>query len=120
MIKILLADDHPATRQRLRQILLEGYPSSQIREVADGELLLREALEGSWDLVIADISMPGQSGLEATRHIRAHFPHLPVLLLSIYFDEGYARHVARAGASAYLCKEKAQDELIELVGRLIV
>lgn len=120
MIKILLADDHAAIRQRLRQILLEGYPSSHIHEVADGDLLVREALRGGWDLVVADISMPGQSGLEAMRHIRARFPQLPVLLLSIYFDEDYQQHVVRAGASGYICKEKAQDELVPAIGRLIV
>ncbi|HLI92560.1 MAG TPA: response regulator transcription factor [Puia sp.] len=120
MTKILLADDHSAIRQRLRQILLEGFPSVQIAEVSDGDLLVREALEGGWDLIVADISMPGQSGIEATRRIRARFPRLPVLLLSIYYDEDYARHVVSAGASAYLCKENAQDELVETISRLIV
>jgi two-component system invasion response regulator UvrY len=120
MIKILLADDHCAIRQRLKQILLDEYPLSRIEEVADGDGLLRQALEEDWDLVIADISMPALSGLEALRHIRKTNPSLPVLLLSIYCDEDYASYVMRAGASGYLCKEAAHTELVPTVHRLIV
>ena len=64
-MKILLADDHSAIRHRLKQLLLEAYPASQIEEVADGGGLIRLALTGGWDLVIADISMPVVNGLEA-------------------------------------------------------
>jgi DNA-binding NarL/FixJ family response regulator len=120
MIKILLADDHSAIRQRLKQILLDEYPCSQIEEVADGDGLIKRALSGDWDLIIADISMPDVSGLEALRHIRVQNPSLPVLLLSIYCDEDYASHAMRAGASAYLCKEVADKELVSTVQRLIV
>ncbi|HTR29220.1 MAG TPA: response regulator transcription factor [Puia sp.] len=119
MIKILLADDHSAIRQRLKQLLLDEYPFSQIEEVADGDCLIRQALAGDWDLVIADISMPAVSGLDALRHIRLVDPALPVLLLSIYCDEDYAAHAIRAGASAYLCKEAAHDELVATVHRLV-
>jgi DNA-binding NarL/FixJ family response regulator len=120
MIKILLADDHFAIRQRLKQILLDEYPFSQIEEVDDGERLIQRALAGDWDLVIADISMPAVSGLEALRGIRLSNPSLPVLLLSIYCDEDYAAHAIKAGASAYLCKEEAHEELVPMVRRLIV
>jgi two-component system, NarL family, invasion response regulator UvrY len=120
MLKILLADDHTAIRQRLKQILLDGFPFSKIEEVADGDGLLRQALTEEWDLVIADIAMPAVSGLEALRHIRVSHPYLPVLLLSIYCDEDYASHAIRAGASAYLCKEVADEELVSTVQRLIV
>lgn len=120
MIKILLADDHSAIRQRLKQILLDEYPFSQIEEVADGDRLIKRALSADWNLVIADISMPTVSGLEALRYIRDRNPSLPVLLLSIYCDEDYAAHAIKAGASAYLCKEEAHNELARTVQRLIV
>lgn len=120
MIKILLADDHAAIRQRLKQILLDEFPFSKIAEVADGDVLLRKALTEEWDLVIADMTMPAVSGLEALRHIRRSRPGLPVLLLSIYCDEDYASHAIRAGASAYLCKEVAHEALVPTVQRLIV
>ncbi|HUB59276.1 MAG TPA: response regulator transcription factor [Puia sp.] len=120
MIKILLADDHGAIRQRLKQILLDEYPFSLIEEVADGYGLLQQTRAKDWDLVIADISMPAMSGLEALRHIRLSHPSLPVLLLSIYCDDDYAGHAIRAGASAYLCKEAAYEELVSTIRRLIV
>lgn len=120
MIKILLADDHPAIRKRLKQILLDGYPDARIEEAADGGQLLGLALKGNWDLIITDLAMPVLTGLQALRQIRARFPALPVLLISIYFDEDYARHAVNAGASAYLCKEKAQEDLLAAVGSLIV
>src|ERR1700744_5451974 len=111
-MKILLADDHSAIRHRLKQLLLEAYPASQIEEVADGGGLIRLALTGGWGLVIADISMPVVNGLEALRQIRGHYPVLPVLLISTYRRDEYADHAIRAGASAYLCKEEANEELI--------
>lgn len=120
MIKILLADDHAALRQRLKQILLDEYPHSAVEEAEDGDMLLKKVMTDRWDLIIADISMPVMSGLEALYHIRARFPDLPVLLLSIYCDDQYALHALKAGASAYICKENAQDELISAVHRLIV
>lgn len=119
-MKVLLADDHSAIRQRLKQILLEAYPTSQIEEVADGEGLIRQALAQRWDLVIADIRMPAVTGLEALRHIRSAHPHLPVLLISSFRQEEYAHVAIRAGASAYLCKEEAHDELIPAIQRLTV
>lgn len=120
MLKILIADDHALLRQRLKQILLEAYPLSSIEEASDGHTLLHKAMAGGWDLIISDISMPVMTGLEVLHRIRKHFPSLPVLLLSIYCDEQYADNALRAGASGYLCKEKAQEELIHAVHRCIV
>ena len=118
-LKILLADDHAILRQRLKQILLEEYPLSHVGEAEDGSILLKKAMSGDWDLIISDISMPVMSGLDALRQIRNDFPVLPFLLLSIYCDDQYAREAIKAGASGYLCKERAEDELILTVRRLI-
>ncbi|HET6255760.1 MAG TPA: response regulator transcription factor [Puia sp.] len=118
MIKILIADDHSAIRQRLKQILLDEYPFSQIEEIGDGDSLIERALTEDWDLIIADIAMPAVK--ETLRHIRMRIPSLPVLLLSIYCDEDYAHHAIKAGAAAYLCKEEAHLELARTVQRLIV
>ena len=120
MLKILIADDHEILRRSLTRILLEEYPSSHIEEVEDGYQLLKKALADTWDLIISDISMPAMSGLEALRQIRLHFPVLPFLLLSIYPDEQYGIIALKAGASGYLPKERAQDELIDTVRRIIV
>ena len=120
MLKILIADDHELLRQHLREILLEEFPLSFIEEAENGQELLKKAMSDQWDLIISDISMPVMNGLEALRQIRIHFPVLPVLLLSIFCDEQYASTALKAGASGYLCKERAQDELIRTVQQIIV
>ena len=120
MLKILIADDHELLRQHLKQILLEEFPLSLIEEAENGQELLEKAMSDRWDLIISDISMPVMNGLEALRRIRVHFPTLPVLLLSIYCDEQYADNALKAGASGYLCKERAQDELVRTVQQIIV
>jgi two-component system, NarL family, invasion response regulator UvrY len=120
MLKILIADDHQLLRQHLKDILLEEFPLSHIEEAEDGRQLLEKVMTSQWDLIISDISMPIMNGLEALRRIRIDFPTLPVLLLSIYCDEQYASTALKAGASGYLCKERAQDELIRTVRQIIV
>jgi two-component system, NarL family, invasion response regulator UvrY len=120
MFKILIADDHQLLREHLKEILLEEFPLSLIEEAEDGQELLEKAMSDRWDLIISDISMPVMNGLEALRRIRIHFPVLPVLMLSIYCDDVYAHHALKAGANGYLCKERAQDELIRTVQQIIV
>lgn len=119
MKKILLADDHSFIRLGLIQILKDEYPSVEIKEVADGESLVKEVMKQNWDLVISDLDMPGRSGLEALEQIKLFKPALPVLILSIYPEELYAVRVLKAGASGYMNKNAAPYELITAVERIL-
>ncbi len=119
MIQILIADDHTIIRKGLKQILLEEFPDAQIGEVADGNELLKQARAAKWDIVISDISMPGRSGLETLKQIKEEFPKLAVLILSMYPEDQYAIRVLRAGASGYLNKEGAPEELIKAVRQIL-
>jgi DNA-binding NarL/FixJ family response regulator len=119
MKRIILADDHAYVRLGLIQILKDGYPSAEIKEVADGEELIREVSLHNWDLVISDLDMPGRSGLEALEQIKLIRPNLPVLILSMYAEELYAVRVYSAGASGYLNKNSAPFELINAVERIL-
>ena len=119
MIKILIADDHTVVRKGLKQILIEEFPSALIEEVADAEELLKKLLKAEWDVVISDLSMPGRSGLEALQQIKQHYPKLPVLILSVHSEEHYAIRVLKAGASGYLSKDSAPDELVKAVNRVL-
>jgi DNA-binding NarL/FixJ family response regulator len=119
MLKILIADDHPIVRKGVRQLLIEEYPDACVVEVADAEELLSRIIREDWDAVITDISMPGRSGLDVLRDIRPGYPTLPVLVLSIYPEEQYALRVIRAGASGYLNKNSAFEQLIEAVHRIL-
>jgi two-component system, NarL family, invasion response regulator UvrY len=118
MKKILLADDHSFIRLGLIQILKDEYPFVEIKEVADGETLIKEVQQQQWDLVISDLEMPGMNGLQALEKIKQINPSLPVLILSIYPEELYAVRVLKAGAAGYMNKNAAPYELITALQRI--
>ncbi len=120
MLRVLIADDHTVVRRGLKQILLEGFPLAEVEEVADAEELVKKIIQSTWDLVISDLSMPGRSGLEALQQIKQIQPKLPVLILSIHPEEQYAIRVLRAGASGYLSKDMAPDELVIAVQKVLM
>ena len=114
-MNILLADDHFVVRRGLRDILQEEFPSAQFEEVSDGHELVKKIRSAAYDIVISDLSMPGKNGLEALKIIKSEFPTIPVLILSIHPEELYAIRVLKAGASGYMTKESAPEELVKAV-----
>ena len=120
MIRVLIADDHAIVRKGLRQLLLEEYPSATIEEVGDAESLMNKTMQGSWDVVICDLSMPGRSGLDALRQIKQSSPSLPVLIMSMHPEDQYALRVLKAGASGYLNKESIHDEVIRAIRTVLL
>lgn len=116
--RIILADDHSFIRLGLIQILKDEYPGAEIKEVDNGETLVKEVMKAEWDLVISDLDMNGRSGLDALEQIKAVKPELPVLILSIYPEELYAVRALKAGASGYLNKNSAPEELITAIQRI--
>ncbi|MCM5527753.1 response regulator transcription factor [Parasegetibacter sp. NRK P23] len=118
MQRILLADDHSFIRLGLIQLLQDEYPSAEIKEVADGNALIKEVMNEEWDLVISDLDMPGKTGLEALEQIKLLKPELPVLILSIFPEDLYAVRVLKAGAAGYMNKNAAPEELITAVQRI--
>ncbi|HTI91612.1 MAG TPA: response regulator transcription factor [Puia sp.] len=120
MYRFLIADDHTVVRRGLKQILLEAYPFAVIEEVSDAEDLFKKVIMESWDVVISDISMPGRSGLEALQQIRQDHPKLPILILSVHPEDQYAIRVLKAGASGYLTKDSAPEELVKAVNQLLL
>lgn len=119
MKRIIIADDHSLIRKGLSQILKEEYPSAIISEVDNGESLVKEITFNEFDLVISDLDMPGRSGLEALEQIKLIKPELPVLVLSMYSESLYAVRVLKAGASGYMNKDAAADDLITAVRRIL-
>jgi DNA-binding NarL/FixJ family response regulator len=119
MLRILIADDHAILRRGLKDILHEEFPSAKIVDVADADELLNKVKKEEWNVVITDVSMPGRSGLEALQEIKAHYPALPVLVLSIHPEEQYAIRVLKAGAAGYLNKDLAPEELVNAIHRVL-
>jgi len=120
MLRILIADDHTVVRKGLRQILLEEFPTAEITETAAAAALFLKVLREDWDVVITDISMPDKSGLEVLQQIRRDHPRLPVLILSAHSEDQYAIRALKAGASGYLCKDSASEELVTAIRRILL
>lgn len=119
MKRIIVADDHTFVRLGIVQILKDEYPAVEIAQVSDGESLVKEVSLHNWDLVISDLEMPGRNGLEALQQIKLIKPALPVLIISIYSEELYAIRALKAGASGFLNKNAAPEELKIAVERIL-
>ncbi|MBC8394896.1 MAG: response regulator transcription factor [Deltaproteobacteria bacterium] len=118
MIKILIADDHAIVREGLKQIVAETSDMVVAGEASNGRQVLDQVRKGDWDLILLDIAMPGRGGLDTLKLLKLEHPKLPVLILSIYPEEQYAMRALKAGASGYLTKESAPEELIAAIRKL--
>ena len=114
-VRILIADDHRIVREGLRHLLEKHTDYKVVGEAADGETAVRLARELSPDLAIVDISMPGMNGIEATRRIHAERPAVRVLVLSMHADRRFVIECLKAGASGYLLKDSAFDDLTRAI-----
>jgi two-component system, NarL family, invasion response regulator UvrY len=115
MSRILIADDHAVVRAGYRQFLIEVPGVTAIGEAASGDAVIERLAAEPWHLVLLDIHMPGRSGLEILNYIRSNYPTVQVLVMSGLPEEQYARNVIRAGASGYLSKASAPEELVKAV-----
>ncbi|MEM1057522.1 MAG: response regulator transcription factor [Bacteroidota bacterium] len=118
MIRVTIADDHAVVRRGLAEILRETPDIDVLSEAGDGDELLAALRQKAPDVAVLDLRMPGPSGLDLVKHIRAEFPSLRLLVLSAHPEDQYAVRVVRAGASGYLTKESAEGELVRAVRRV--
>jgi len=119
MIRVLIADDHPIVRQGLRQILSEIPDMVVAGEAVNGQETLDQVRAGGWDVLVLDITMPDRSGLDILKELKHQQPDLPVLILSIHAEEQFAVRLLKAGASGYLTKENAPDELVKAIRKVV-
>jgi DNA-binding NarL/FixJ family response regulator len=114
-IRVILADDHALVRQGIRQFLENAEDIEVVAEAADGEKALLLVAELRPDVALLDVQMPGMSGIEATRQIKARFPEVRVLVLTAYDDDPYVFALLQAGADGYLLKTVEVDDLLRAV-----
>lgn len=114
-IRILLADDHAVVRAGLRTLLTAEPDFELVGEAEDGYQVLKMAERLRPDLVLMDISMPGQGGIDALRQLKQMLPETQVLILTLHEDEGLMRQAINAGASGYVVKRAAESELIDAI-----
>ena len=118
-MKILIADDHAILRRGLRNLLQEEFVALEVAEAKDSREALDQMVREEWDLILLDINMPGRGGLEVlteTRRVRAK---AKILVLSAYAEEEFALRAFQLGASGYLNKQTAFDELLLAVRRIL-
>ncbi|HOK77574.1 MAG TPA: response regulator transcription factor [Verrucomicrobiota bacterium] len=119
MLRILVVDDHALIRRGLRQVIGEGWKDAVVGEARNASEALEQIYTKNWDVVVADITMPGRSGLDLLREIKAANPKLPVIILSVHAEEELGVRAIRSGAAGYVSKECAPDQLVEAIRKVL-
>ena len=119
VINVLIADDHALIREGLKKIL-SGEPDMTLIGEANNVVELFKQLERLVvNIVLLDITMPGESGLDALKELRQKYPHVPVLILSFHPEHRFAVRALKAGAAGYLTKESAADEVVQAIRKVV-
>jgi two-component system, NarL family, invasion response regulator UvrY len=119
VIRVLIADDHAIVRRGLKAILIHELEGAIYGEAKDAYETLVRIQDSEWDLAILDLTMPGRSGLDVLADLKAARPKLPVLVVSMHPEDQYAKRLLKSGASGYLNKESAPEELVKAVRKVL-
>jgi DNA-binding NarL/FixJ family response regulator len=118
MIRVVIADDHVILREGLKQLLLAAGDIDVVGEAGDGHAVIEKVRAAEFDVLLLDMSMPGKSGVELIRQVKAEKPKLRILVLSMHEEHQYAVRAIRAGASGYLTKESAFTQLVSAIRKV--
>jgi two-component system invasion response regulator UvrY len=118
-MRILIADDHAVVRQGLKQILAAEFKQAVFGEASNGQQAIDLAWKESWDVLVLDITMPGQSGLDVLKAIKKTRPKMPVLMLSMHPEDQFAVRMLKIGAAGYMTKESAPAALVGAVKKVM-
>lgn len=118
-MKVLIVDDHPVVRMGIRQMLADEPEITTTVEAKTVAEMMDYVRKEDWSVVVLDITLPDRSGLEALKDVKAIKPSLPVLILSMHPEDQYAVRVLKAGASGYVTKESAADELMKAIKKVV-
>lgn len=120
MINVIIADDHPFVREGVEKVLVRGDLDINVtKKASDGQELLDYLADDLPDIVILDIALPNQSGLDVLKEIKRQYEDLPVLILSMHPEERFAIRALKIGASGYLNKESVTQKLIEAIDQVV-
>ena len=118
MIRIVIADDHAIVREGLKRIVSEADDMDVLAEAADGTEVMQRVRELEFDVLVQDLSMPGRSGMELIKLVKAERPQLRILVLSMHQELQYAVRAIKSGASGYLTKESAPAQLVQALRKI--
>ena len=119
IMNIQIADDHAIVRRGLREILVDAFPGSQFSESSNGAEVLAQLLIFQPDVLLLDINMPGRSGFEVLIDVKNIYPYLPVIMVSVQPESQYALRCLRAGATEYVNKNSASEELVPAIRKIL-
>ena len=115
MRRVLLVDDHPVVRQGIARILTTSLPGLQIAEAMDGPNAVAQLHAAHYDLMLLDLTLPGESGLSLLRRLRRDFAAVPIVVVSMHPADQFAVRALQAGASGYVAKDSDPDEVVRAV-----
>jgi two-component system invasion response regulator UvrY len=115
MLRVLIVDDHEIVRRGLKEVLADEFPDLKAGEAGNSQGALELITTQDWDIVLLDINIPGRSGLEVLVEVKRLQPGTPVIILSAYPEEEFAIRSLKLGASGYLNKSRASDEVLSAV-----
>jgi len=118
MIRLVVADDHTIVREGLKQILAAASDLRVVGEASDGHQVMERVRALDFDLLLLDMSMPGKSGIELIKQVKAEKPKLRVLVLSMHEEKQYAVRAIKAGASGYVTKDSAGTQLVTAIRKV--
>ncbi|MRD47914.1 response regulator [Caenimonas koreensis DSM 17982] len=118
MIRIVIADDHAIVREGLKRIVSEAEGMQVLGEACDGTEVMQRVRELEFDVLVLDLSMPGRSGMELIKLVKAERPKLRILILSMHQESQYAVRAIKSGSSGYLTKESAPSQLVQAIRRI--
>jgi len=119
MMRVLLVDDHAILRRGLRALLSDAFHGATFGEASSAEQALQQLGKKPWDIALLDITLPGRSGLDLLKELKAAQPKLPVLVLSAHPEDQFAVRALKAGAEGYMTKESAPEELVQAIRKVL-
>ena len=118
MIRVLLADDHTIVRAGLKEILANTGDIAVAAEATNGQEVMARIRGQDYDVAVLDMSMPGRSGIELIKQVKDEKPKLRILVLTMHSEEQYAVRALKAGASGYLTKDSAAEQLVAAIRKI--
>jgi two-component system, NarL family, invasion response regulator UvrY len=118
-MRILIVDDHGIVRRGLMSLLSDEFPGAVFGEASDTLQALVQLRKTTWDVALLDMTLPGKSGLDLLKELKAEWPRLPVLVVSGHPEDQFAVRVLKAGAGGYMTKETAPEELARAIRKIL-
>src|SRR5450432_588585 len=119
MMRVLIVDDHAIVRRGLKELLSDEFHGAAFEEASDARQALEQLRKEEWDVALLDIALPGKSGLDLLKELKAEWPGLPVLIVSAHPEDQFAVRALKAGAGGYMTKESAPEELAKAIRKIL-